>query len=261
MMVKCSQCGREVALLEGQKFCSFCGAVLSLEKGADSRDSHELESGPARAESPLSATIPVAEQRTGYVPWEDQENQGFLEGLLLTVRQSLFAPGAFFSRMPTAGGLLNPLLYGLLLETLGTIAGYAWGLALDHPLLSYGQLTGSAAVVIGLMIPFIVVVRLLLWAGLLHASLRLLQGATKEFEATFRVVCYSCGPQLCNAVPLIGGVAAMFWTLYISVVGLREVHRTTSWRAMAAVFLPFFLCCGTLAGTVGLIAMLDGLGG
>jgi hypothetical protein len=260
MVVKCSQCGREVALLEGQKFCSFCGAVLSTEKSADSSDSQEHASGPATAESPPSAAIPIAEDRTGYVPWEDQENQGFLEGLLLTVRQSLFAPGAFFSRMPVKGGLLNPLLYGLLLETLGTIAGYAWGLALDHPLLSYGQLTGGVAVVIGLMIPFIVVLRLVLWAGLLHLSLRLLQGATEEFEATFRVVCYSSTPQLCNALPLIGGVVAMFWTLYISVVGLREAHRTTSWRAAAAVFLPFFLCCGILAGTVVLIAMLDGLG-
>ncbi len=257
--MNCPQCGREIELLEGQKFCSFCGATLGKSEAPPDRVIADSDPDQGTGESPLPE--PIRGVESGYTPWEDQENQGFLGGLLLTVRQSLFSPGPFFSRIPVTGGFLNPLLYGLVLETLGTMAGYAWGLLLDHPLLSYGQVSGDLAVVIGLMIPFIVVLRLLLWAALLHGSLWLLKGANADFEATFRVVCYSCGPQLCNAVPVIGGVIALCWTLFISVVGVREVHRTSSSRALAAVCLPFFVCCGILVGALGLVALLNGFGG
>ena len=111
------------------------------------------------------------------------------------------------------------------------------------------------------MIPFFVVLSLLVWAGLLHGSLWLFGSANEGFEATFRVVCYSSSPQLCKAIPVIGGVAALCWTFYITVVGVREVHRTTSVRATAAVALPLLVCCGILAGAVGLVVVLNGLGG
>jgi hypothetical protein len=64
--------------------------------------------------------------------------------------------------------------------------------------------------------------------------------------ATFRVVCYASSPEVFQIVPICGGLVGGVWGFAISVVGLREVHRTTTGKAAAAVLLPGLLCCGMI---------------
>ena len=76
--MNCPQCGREIALLQGQKFCSFCGATLAPENSNVSLDRMVTESETDRTtETP--APTPILGSEAGYVPWEDQQNLGFLE--------------------------------------------------------------------------------------------------------------------------------------------------------------------------------------
>lgn len=197
--------------------------------------------------------------QSSFCPWEDIENLGFFQGLLQTVQTSLFSVREFFSRLPLRGGFLNPLLYALIVETVGNMAGYVAGMAFENPFLPQSGFSGGAMVLLGLMIPPLVLLGIFFWALLIHLSLFVVGGAKQEFEASFRVVCYSSAADLFNVVPLIGAAVAVVWKTYMLIVGIREVHQTTTGRAAAAIFLPLLMCCGLVGG--GVLLLLMGISG
>jgi hypothetical protein len=161
-----------------------------------------------------------------------------------TLKESFRSPKEFFARMPKTGGLLNPLLYGLILETLGGLIGYLWSLVFGSPFHSNLREAGISAVAIGIAIPFLVFFSILVWAAVLHVSLLLVGGAKEDFESTLRVVCYSASPEILAVIPVLGGLIKFFWKFYINVVGLREVHSITTAKSVTAVILPAVICCG-----------------
>jgi len=194
-----------------------------------------------------------------YCPWEDYERLGFIEGLRLTLKQSLFSPQAFFSRIPRYGGLLVPLLYGMLIETVGTYGGYLWSFAFGNPLFSQGKLSGFTAIVMGGLVPLLVFFSLVAGALILHVCILLVGAAKQDFEATFRIACYTSGPDILNVIPVVGTWIAAFWRIYLTVVAVREVHETSTAKAVLAVLLPVIVCCGILLGGVALLAMSLGI--
>ena len=84
--------------------------------------------------------------------------------------------------------------------------------------------------------------------------------ANSGYEATFRVVCYVSVTSLVNWIPLIGGLLALYG-LYLGVVGIREVHATTTGRAALVVLLPigFILLLALILVVVAGAAILSGL--
>jgi hypothetical protein len=189
----------------------------------------------------------------GYCPWEDQEKLGFFQGVGRTVYETFVTPGEFFARMPVKGGMLIPLLYALIVSTTGTMAGYLWLFALDNPVLASVKAIDNFTVILGVLTPVVVFVSIIGWAAIVHGCLYLLGGARRDFEATFRVVCYASGPELWNIVPLIGGYISYGWRLYLCVVGLREVHGLSTGRALAAVLVPGLGCLFSVVGFVFLL--------
>ena len=65
--------------------------------------------------------------------------------------------------------------------------------------------------------------------------------AQNGFNATIRVFCYAYSPMAFGVVPVLGHVVGTIWMVVIAIIGLREAHRTETWRATVAVLLPFFL--------------------
>jgi hypothetical protein len=57
------------------------------------------------------------------------------------------------------------------------------------------------------------------------------------FEATFRVVAYSAVTSLVSWIPYIGGLLSLYG-IYLGIVGIREVHNTTTGRAALVVLIP-----------------------
>lgn len=237
--MKCTICGREFEPAEGQRFCSFCGGNIESHPG---RETDSTEPEFVRDEE--------ISDSPGYCPWEDQEKLGFLQGLFMTLRQSMVTPAEFFARMPVHGGFANPLLYSLIVSTTATLFYCVWGMLLGNPMVSNLDLSGSILVMTAIMIPLGILLGILIWAGMLHLSLSLVGGAGRDFEATLRVVCYTSGPDLFKAVPYIGFVVAFVWRVYITIVGLREVHRISTGLAVLAFALPTMLCCGVVFGLV-----------
>ncbi len=254
--MRCPNCDREITPVHGQKFCSFCGGSLEKPEYVSERVEATSSPGEEMPELELGGAFGAGEE--AYCPWEDQERLGFLEGLRLTLKQSLFSPRSFFSRLPRSGGLLVPLLYGMLIETVGTYGGYLWGFVFGNPLFSQGKPTGSMAILLGGLVPLLVFFSLVAGALILHVCILMVGAAKEDFEATFRIACYTSGPDLLNVVPVLGTWIAALWRIYLTVVAVREIHETSTGRAVVAVLLPVILCCGLLFG--GAIIIFTSLG-
>jgi hypothetical protein len=279
IVVTCPHCGRELVPTEGQKFCPFCGGALNVP-GAEQQGNVSPEQRPgehltapeaprAQSEQTGPHELPLHEppeqpdwlelRREEYCPWEDQEQLGFFQGIGETLRQTLLTPRAFFARLPLSGGLLNPLLYALIVTTTGTLISLVWAFTLQNPLLSVLDLSGNGAIVAGLFALVVVFLSVVLWAVMVHVSLFLTGAANQDFEATFRVVCYASGPELFNVLPVVGGWVGLAWKIAIMVIGLREVHGISLFRAGLAVALPLLVCCGFVAATIGAVGMKFGV--
>lgn len=234
--MKCPHCEREYTESEDQRTCPLCGVSLSPEKQPPEIDIDNVDG----ADQPDQVAAP---SRQEYCPWEDQENLGFMGSMVQTVKQSVLQPRPFFSKLPRRGGLLPPLLFAVSLQMLGSLVSLLWSMAFGNAVSQLIAMMGGSAVALGLLIPVLVLLNIVVWTAALHVSLFLVGGANEDFEATFRVVCYTSGVEIFNVIPIFGGVVKGIWQLYITVVGLREVQGVTTGRAVAAILIPFVFCC------------------
>jgi hypothetical protein len=60
------------------------------------------------------------------------------------------------------------------------------------------------------------------------------------FGATFRVASYTSVTSLVTWIPLIGGLLGLYG-IYLAVVGIREMHGTTTGKAVVVVLFPVIL--------------------
>ncbi len=255
-MVNCPHCGKDLIPVQGQRYCPFCGETLDA---SGQRDDPETEDRQRNMWSGDREPEPLPSDRDKYCPWEDQENLGFFKGISQTLTQSLLSPREFFSRCPRTGGFVVPLLYTLIVKTTSSLVSFIWLFWMDHPLLAKLDLSGNTTILLGLMIPVGLFLSVVLEAAAVHLSLFLLGSAREEFEATFRVVCYGSGPELLDVIPVIGGWAGMAWKTYLIVIGLREVHRISTSRAVLAIVLPSLICIGLVLMSFTMVARSVGL--
>ncbi|MFL5992143.1 MAG: YIP1 family protein, partial [Rubrobacteraceae bacterium] len=75
-------------------------------------------------------------------------------------------------------------------------------------------------------------------AGILHLLVMLIVGSRNSgFEATFRVVAYAAVTSLVSWIPFIGAILSLYG-IYLGIVGIREVHNTTTGKAALVVLIP-----------------------
>jgi hypothetical protein len=75
------------------------------------------------------------------------------------------------------------------------------------------------------------------------------------FGATFRIISYSSVTSLASWIPLIGWIFSLY-RLYLGTVGIREMHATTTGRALLVVLLPAILVLLLVVVVVGASAAL-----
>ncbi len=194
-------------------------------------------------------------------PWEERSRYGYLNSLYLTIKEVLLAPAQFFGRMPSQIGLVQPLLFAVVVNVIS--AFFLWMWSLTGSSLQMFIKEDVAEIVRGPFVyglvfifsPVIAVVDVFLTAGLAHVCLMLVGGNRLGFEATFRVMAYSTAVYIMTIVPFCGNLIALVWGIAIIVIGLQRIHDTDSWRALVAVFLPFIVC---LAGCGGVLLLTAG---
>lgn len=206
------------------------------------------------------------------LPWENRARIGMANALIGTIKGVLMEPKDTFKIMKQAGGVGEPLLYAVILGTVGGIASLVWQALFSAigPLLGAGEAMNQfAETMIGLgilavLMPAFVVIGLFISAAITHLFAMMFGAADNGFEVTFRVVSYTNGSTaILNIIPIIGGLAALVWTLVASIIGLAEAQNTTGGRAAGAVLTPLVLCCVCIIAfvvlaIVGIAAGADG---
>lgn len=220
----------------------------------------EITSPPAASAPPRRA-----------IPWEDTGSAGVLTRFIETIKLLATAPGEAFERMPTVGGIGQPLLFAIVVGWIGIAASVVWWLifgGMSLPFLDRSEL-GEAGLLFGLstgftlvlavVAPIFVVIGVFLQAVILHLMMMLVGGANRGFEATTRVCSYAQAAQLAQAIPFCGGLLSLVWTLILLIVGLATAHDTTRGKAAVAVILPAVLCCAFLGALIVVLGVLAGV--
>ena len=199
------------------------------------------------------------------LPFEDT-GRSFLEGLLQTVMLLVTNPKEAFARMTPESMLGRALFYGVLLAWFGTFCGLVWNMLFGEAFSSFmpaeyqdqwGMMgtTGFGQFVIMMVIsPVLTLIWLFVLGAVVHVFLMMFGGANKGFSTTIKVVAYAETAQLAAVVPIVGGLAAFFWWIALSIVGLAEAHGTSLGKAAGAVLAPVLLCCVCLIVGVVLFA-------
>ncbi len=167
---------------------------------------------------------PFEAERDRILPWEDQENLGFSQALVQTLKQSMFTPTAFFEKMPLHRGFLLPVLFAVIVGTIGSMAAYLWSMAAGSTVLS--ELAGSNrnAAFLAVLIPLFVFLGIFMWWMILHVSLFLVGERKKTLKLLFAWSVTRPDRNLLGVIPIIGGLASLVWKVYITVAGLRSMH-------------------------------------
>jgi hypothetical protein len=225
-----------------------------------------LETPPPPLDPLATASVESAVQtaENDEPAWEQREKIGFFPALSQTISGVLMRPTETFSKMKQEGGLVNPLLYYVILGCVSgvVLALYQMGLQsqmgdFESMIQQYapqyhlpphtfdGMAFGSAGFLGSLLlIPAGCVLRAFLGAAIFHLMLMIVGGANRPFETTFRVYCYAFGTSmLFNLLPCCGALIGIIWGSYILYVGLKEAHGIEGWKSLVAISLPGFLCC------------------
>lgn len=261
----CPHCGFEAD--SDQEECPLCGTPLDGGREEPGTTGVGKEaSGPgrgARSAGRESGPDPGPDRGGGadLTPWEAR---GGLGALADSWWESLTDPERFYSRLPWDDGLTRAVLYFLVFWVLAAGFEAVWFAVFSRLVgsaIGVGELAaGGGSGLLGFFLsPFKGLVGLALASGALHLAAVALADRPRSVGATARALCYATGPQVLRAVPVAGPLAAFLWSGFLAVVGVRTAHRTTTFRAAAAVGIVFVVF--TLAATAYGLYLLTRSGG
>lgn len=239
---------------EGLRTGQFRPTDLGWQTGmSDWRPLAEFVASTAPVPGALAvpATPAAAAAPESGLPWENRQQLGFFKAFFDTVSALLMKPSDAFTMMKREGGLTDPLLFGMIGGSVGTIASILFQIGLQSLTRSNTGLVDLFGVpmVVGLIVlsPLWLALWLFIGSGILHLCLMMLGGANRPFETTFRVVCFSGGStQLFNVIPICGAYVAPIYYIVLVCIGLTRAQETTIGKALLAIFLPIIVCCGLM---------------
>jgi hypothetical protein len=157
-----------------------------------------------------------------------------VQTFIATVQAVVLRPVEFFRGILRQGDLINPLIFALICYEVAAILG---GLLRVVGIGATNQGFGGFLVSI-ILAPIFAAIGLFIGAGILHLLVMLIVGSRNSgFEATFRVVAYSAVTSLVSWIPYIGGLLSLYG-IYLGIVGIREMHNTTTGKAALVVLIP-----------------------
>ena len=177
------------------------------------------------------------------------------------VRRVVLQPGAFFAGLPRQGSFLGPLVFALICVEISVIL---------VGLLTFVDVPGGATWLLGargdqgfleflgglVIAPIAGAVGVFLSALVTHVLVILVVGSGHSgFGATFRVVSYSSVTSLLGWIPFVGWIFSVY-RLYLATVGIREMHSTSTGRALLVVLLPAILILILVVVVVGASAIV-----
>ncbi|MBT8764258.1 zinc-ribbon domain-containing protein [Desulfohalobiaceae bacterium Ax17] len=188
------------------------------------------------------------------IPWEHLEKYGFFPGLFKTIKEAMLSPANFFARMKLTG-YSKPLVFYLLLAEVQAIANFIWQMVGLMPMISsqgYAVpgmgIVGLGSAVILILYPILLTILLFMVVGFNHLFLVLVRAGTSGFQGTFRAVTYGSAPMILAIIPFIGPLLGGIWAMVVTVIGYKNIHRTSYVKVFIAMFLPIIL--GIVLGVI-----------
>ena len=158
-----------------------------------------------------------------------------------TVKEMVTHPVGFFRSIARRGDYANSLIFALVCTVISAVIGGFLGVL--YATLGIGD--AGAGEAIGTFVasmffmPIIFTIALFVGAGILHLLVALIiKPADTGFEATFRVVSYANVTELVSWVPVLGPLVATVASVVLAIIGVREVHETTTGKAALVVLIP-----------------------
>lgn len=233
----CPSCGVDAD--PGDQTCVYCGAAI------DRPPERPMPTHGFRDQSAQSYSDEDDDEDEKACPWEERDSYGTLNAYVQTGTNSLLNPVYFFSRLPTDTGYGNPILFSIFSALVGTVFAYIWTSlyygsgGLFFFLISIVFVLAGASIAIPLF--------LFIWGGMIHLALVVVGGANSGYQATFRSVAYSSVTQVFNAIPIIGNIAGLYG-LFLTAIGIRETHKTSTGKSALAVIIPLLVMILILVG-------------
>lgn len=242
----CPRCGNFVCgqcVLDAARNCPACVKLIGASSAIELPWEQREQLGLVKAfweQTKLGITQPgqLAASIRPDRPWQEAFFYGWLLSSLpglLSIPYNTFnfwSQGAqmkeTFGKMDSSGPL----------KVMGDF--YSW--LGDHPFLTAAGLGVSTIAIFPLSM---LIVAAMQQVGLVIAGVN----PRQPFGATLRANTYALAPNLLTAIPVVGGLAGLY-TLVVQVWTLREVHKTTTVKAIVASlwFTVMLCCCGLFAG-------------
>jgi hypothetical protein len=157
-----------------------------------------------------------------------------VQTFIATVQAVVLRPVDFFRGILRQGDFINPLIFAIICYEVAAILG---GLLRLVGIGATNQGFGGFIVSI-ILAPIFAAIGLFIGAGILHLLVMLIVGSRNSgFEATFRVGAYAAVTSLVSWIPFIGGILALYG-IYLGIVGIREMHNTTTGKAALVILIP-----------------------
>jgi hypothetical protein len=146
---------------------------------------------------------------------------GMFKQYFETGKNIIMKPVDFFKTMPVTGGYKDPLIFAL-------ITSVIMGLGLTIITLGVGFLAIIFA-------PIAVAISVFLAALLLLMCAKMV-GGTGTYEATMRVASYANIVNIIGWIPIVSIIGSIYG-LVLMVLGMREIHKLTTAKAIIAVLI------------------------
>jgi hypothetical protein len=179
-----------------------------------------------------------------------------LRSFIVVLTQVVLHPSRFFAGLPRRESFLNPLLFALLClgasNILGGLAEFVGMAGFGSLPLGIGIYQSFEALIVSTIATMLAgTISLFIAASILHELVSRMVGLPNSgYAATFRVVSYATIIGLVSWIPLVGALLALVYGFFLFIVGIREVHDTTTEKAEQvalvfpiAVFLVVALVC------------------
>ena len=185
------------------------------------------------------------------------------ESFFDTAKMFITAPEQAWARTRETGDYMRPLLFALIVAWVGAIFNAVWGSMFGAGLMKmippqyqrYAMMGGGRGVIVTIVLaPLFIACGLFIGTAIFHVSLMIvgaLKGSRSQFEGTFRAVSYSSIAHIAYVIPFVGGLVALVWRIYLMMVGVQQLHKTTQAKALLGIILPMILCC--VCAAVGMI--------
>jgi hypothetical protein len=193
--------------------------------------------------------------RADQSPWDRRRSLGFLPAWWETFKMTLVRPSQLF-REHSGTSIKEAWLFAMTTSYIGMLPYVAFHLLM---VVAMGAIVGGTAgggvpslmpflLLYGFMAlifpPLGALVAAAIQACFIQLGLLLVAPQRKPWDYTFRTCMYASGPNALLAIPFCGAYVGGVWAVVTTIIGIREVHKTTGWRAAVAVLWPIVLLLG-----------------